>query len=151
VSGKASLKQIMEALEKQKPVILHDAHDTGSYILFLKDATEATLDINTRLPSSHPMAGDRLVDGHLKATKPVLVWLIENHLMTYPPAPQTLSLEGRHITGVVMPGGQQAISAVQKLCDDNGIKNPISVFESAGTIDMVLSAQGIGTGMGGRA
>ncbi len=147
MTGNNSLKKIMEALTNQKPVILHDAHDTGHYILFLKDATEATLDIDTRLNESHPMAGNRLVDGHLKATKPALVWLIENKLMGWPPTPETLSLEGRHITGVVMPGGEGAIEALQKICNDNKIENPFSVIvakKNSGIIDAVLSTQAIG-------
>lgn len=139
----AALQVIASKLADEKPVILHDAHDSGDYILLLKGLSEVSQNVDTE----NAMAMAMLQDGigrYLKSIATLLPFLHQSGLLDADFDFHALYVDDTSLTGLTIPGGKPAIDALEQLFRDHAIPNPFTYVESAadrGMIDVVLAEQ----------
>lgn len=147
----AALKILTETLKNEKPVIVHDAHDSGDYILMLKGLSTITLDQD----SHDPAVMEKLQDGiarYLKSIEQVLPFLHQNGLLSDEFDFHTMHIDGRALTGITVPGGKTAVDKVEALYTSLGVASPFALMTTGadtGMIEMIAQLQGIGAA-GGR-
>lgn len=147
---KKVLQTITERLAKEKPIILHDAHDSGDYILLLRGLSKATLDRDL----SHPEAQDPIMQ-YLQSVDTMLPFLHNNGLLSSNWDMHSLRIGDREVTGFHMPGGKHSIAMLDKLYADNNVLNPFTVVTTGadkGMIEKIIELQDLESKkIGGRA
>jgi len=147
---KQALQVVTERLEKEKPVIVHDAHDSGDYILLLKGLSSATLDRDL----SAPEAQDPIMK-YLKSIEPVLPFLNHTGMLSSDWDMHSIRIGDREVTGFAIPSGKLAVDMMEQLYRDNDVPSPFTKLTTGadkGMIETIAELQGLdGKGVGGRA
>lgn len=140
----AALAVVTETLVAEKPVILHDAHDSGDHYLLLRGLTQATFN---KAPDTDAEA-EALEDDVLKymvSIKTLIPFLHQNGLMGDFEF-DTITVDNKAVTAICMPGGQKAVDAVDALYREHGQVNPFSLLTTGadkGMLDIILTEQGL--------